>query len=548
MKFSPSKEENWNFSSVVEGLRDLYDRRLKPLEVTYLFPQFHSPTLDAGEFSSKPMILLLGQYSTGKTTFIKYLLGSAFPGMHIGPEPTTDRFSVVMSGDEGIIPGNALVVDAQKPFRPLSKFGNNFLNRFQCCQLRNPVLDSIVIIDTPGILSGEKQRLDRGYDFTAVVQWFAEHVDRIILLFDAYKLDISDEFRRVIESLRGYDDKVRIVLNKADMIDAQQLMRVYGALMWGLGKVLGTPEVVRVFIGSFWDRPLRYDVNRHLFELESQDLFKDLRSLPSNAAMRKLNDMIRRARLAKVHAYIIGHLKKQMPSIVGKNKKKQELINNLQQIYDSISRLHHVSPGDFPKLCHMQSILSEQDFTNFPSIKERLIEQVDVMLTQEIPKLMQMIPIEQTAAVQQGKSLIKGGAFNDSVIDSPFTADADMAINRGRYNDKSALEDDKDELIKEFESLQPVDGLLCGSGRLKAKLMESHLPNITLSRIWKLSDIDKDGYLDIDEFIIAKRLVNIAVNGGEIPETLPGHLIPPSKHKYISPTINGIGDYNETKY
>lgn len=90
-----------------------------------------------------------------------------------------------------------------------------------------------------------------------------------------------------------------------------------------------------------------------------------------------------------------------MPSIVGKNKKKQELINNLQQIYDSISRLHHVSPGDFPKLSHMQSILSEQDFTNFPSLKERLIEQVDVMLTQEIPKLMQMIPIVSLLYISQ---------------------------------------------------------------------------------------------------------------------------------------------------
>ncbi len=246
-------------------------------------------------------VLLVGQYSTGKTTFIKYLLESDFPGIRIGPEPTTDRFIAVMHNEvDGVIPGNALVVDPQKPFRPLSKFGNAFLNRFQCSQLNNRVLQSISIVDTPGILSGEKQRVDRGYEFSAVVEWLAERVDRIILLFDAHKLDISDEFRRVIESMKGYDDKIRIVLNKADMVDHQQLMRVYGALMWSLGKVLHTPEVSRVYIGSFWDRPLHYDMNRKLFELEEQDLFNDIQSLPRNAALRKLNDLIKRARLAKV--------------------------------------------------------------------------------------------------------------------------------------------------------------------------------------------------------------------------------------------------------
>ena len=43
--------------------------------------------------------------------------------------------------------------------------------------------------------------------------------------------------------------QVRVVLNKSDQVDQQQLMRVYGALMWSLGKVFRSPEVCRVYIG-----------------------------------------------------------------------------------------------------------------------------------------------------------------------------------------------------------------------------------------------------------------------------------------------------------
>ncbi|KQK75466.1 EH domain-containing protein 3-like protein [Amazona aestiva] len=118
------------FQTVSEGLKKLYKTKLLPLEEHYKFHEFHSPALEDADFDNKPMVLLVGQYSTGKTTFIRYLLEQDFPGMRIGPEPTTDSFIAVMQGDvEGIVPGNALVVDPKKPFRKLNAFGNAFLNR-----------------------------------------------------------------------------------------------------------------------------------------------------------------------------------------------------------------------------------------------------------------------------------------------------------------------------------------------------------------------------------------------------------------------------------
>lgn len=56
----------------------------------------------------------------------------------------------------------------------------------------------------------------------------------------------------------------------------------------------------------------------------------------------------------QVHAYIISSLKKEMPSVFGKDNKKKELVNNLAEIYGRIEREHQISPGDFPNLKRMQ--------------------------------------------------------------------------------------------------------------------------------------------------------------------------------------------------
>lgn len=74
----------------------------------------------------------------------------------------------------------------------------------------------------------------------------------------------------------------------------------------------------------------------------------------------------------QVHAYIISSLKKEMPSVFGKDNKKKELINNLGDIYARIEREHQISPGDFPNLRKMQvssGILSWASDTQGKSVR-----------------------------------------------------------------------------------------------------------------------------------------------------------------------------------
>jgi EH domain-containing protein 1 len=380
-------------TSIIDGLKRLYIQKLKPLEVTYRFNDFVSPLLTNSDFDAKPMVMLLGQYSTGKTTFIKHLLKCGYPGAHIGPEPTTDRFVVVMSGpDERSIPGNTVAVQADMPFSGLTTFGTAFLSKFECSQMPHPLLEHITFVDSPGVLSGEKQRTQRAYDFTGVTSWFAAKCDLILLLFDPHKLDISDEFNRVISSLRGHDDKIRVVLNKADQVDTQQLMRVYGALMWSLGKVLNTPEVARVYIGSFNDKPVNDAVSgpigKELFEKEQEDLLSDLKDIPKAACDRRINEFVKRARAAKIHAYIISHLKKEMPAMMGKSKAQQKLIDNLAGEFGKVQREFHLPPGDFPNVEHFRESLGGYNIDKFEKLKPKMIQVVDDMLAYDIPNLL----------------------------------------------------------------------------------------------------------------------------------------------------------------
>jgi len=202
--------------------QQIYKRAFLPLETHCHHTHFFGPPLSDASIVGKPMVLLIGPYSVGKTSFIQHLLGDpeeGIPGANVGPEPTTDGFMAVMHGPESkTILGHVCAADCDKPFGGLNQFGSSLLDKFQCAECPAEILTGMTLIDTPGVLSGEKQRLGRKYDMAEVCKWFADQSDAILLMFDAHKQDISDELKEVILKLQGNEGKIRIILNKADQV------------------------------------------------------------------------------------------------------------------------------------------------------------------------------------------------------------------------------------------------------------------------------------------------------------------------------------------
>jgi EH domain-containing protein 1 len=279
------------------------------------------------------------------------------------------------------------------------------------------ILKSISFIDTPGVLSGSKQRIGRDYNFSEVCAWMAERADMVLLCFDAHKLDISDEFQEVLEVLRPWADKVRCVLNKADQIDAANLVRVYGALLWNTGKVLRTPEVARVFISSFWDQPYHFKDHQKLFDEDREAVIKELELLPRTALVRRINAFVARVRRLKAHLCVVCHLRDEMPFHLrhfGKNEWQLSWAQrNISRIFDEAMRLRRISPGDLPDLEAFKARMADFDeWSRLPPFSAQDVRQLDIVTNVDIPTVMgevSGVTTSTTAFVNTPTSLARGG-------------------------------------------------------------------------------------------------------------------------------------------
>ncbi|MBW2258885.1 MAG: dynamin family protein, partial [Deltaproteobacteria bacterium] len=132
----------------------------------------------------RPQVLILGNYSSGKSTLINEFLGA--PIQATGQAPTDDSFTVITNDDS--VPddtavqvteerdGKFLLNDPEYPFETLKKHGQRFASHFRLKKVNSPFLKSLAIIDTPGMLDSITER-DRGYNYQEVIGDFAQIAD-----------------------------------------------------------------------------------------------------------------------------------------------------------------------------------------------------------------------------------------------------------------------------------------------------------------------------------------------------------------------------------
>ena len=246
--------------------------------------------------------------------------------------------------------------------------------------------------------------------------------------------------------------------------------------------------------------------------MEQMDLFADLRGLPANSMLRKINDLVRRAHVSKAHALLLSYLRKQIPKMFGKQKKQQELIDNMSDIFHMIQTEYRLPSSDFPPMDRFVEVVANMDFSTFPKFKPELFDALDEVLAHDIPEIMSMLPKPQDDA----------GAETEP--ENPF-AEIELQKGTATWRVTSAHKAECDNV---FATLKQINGKASGSA-VKAVLMKTDLDMTDLRKIWELADIDADGKMDAGEFAVAMWLANEKMAGKPLPDTLPEDLIPPSK-------------------
>jgi len=290
-------------AGIADAVKGFYSGAIDPLAERFAFARGQT----AGEITGSPIVLMLGNHSSGKSSFINYLLGLEV--QKTGLAPTDDGFTIISFGESSDDrDGPGLVNNPELPYSDLKHFGDGLVKHLRMKRRPSELLRHVTLVDSPGMIDEAKAESGRGFDFPGVVEWFAERADVVLMFFDPDKPGTTGETLKVFnESLRGIDHKLLIVMNKMDQFRSlHDFARAYGALCWNLGKVIPRKDLPMIF-NTFVPVPTQPPATLPTedFEAAREELAQEIRRAP----MRRVDNLLTQAQTfaerLRLHARVL---------------------------------------------------------------------------------------------------------------------------------------------------------------------------------------------------------------------------------------------------
>ncbi|XP_058463866.1 sarcalumenin isoform X3 [Malaya genurostris] len=385
---------------ILRDLKKIYDIAIKPLETLYKYRDLSNRHFGDPEIFSKPLILFMGPWSGGKSTILNYLTKNEYTpnSVRTGAEPSPAYFNILMHGEEPeVLDGTQLAADWT--FSGLQKFGQGLLDRLRGQKLPNKLLERVNIVEIPGILEVRKQ-VSQYFPFNDACQWFIDRADIIFLVYDPSKLDVGPETEAILDQLKGREYQTRILLNKADQVKPEELLRVQGALIWNISPLMSSAQPPVMYTVSLWSNPFETGAPVRLLQAQERFLLLDLGQAIEKRIENKIASARRFAVRVRNHAKMVDcyltTYYNHKTLFANKKYISEQIIGNPQQyhIYEGLSTLTNISRYDLPDPEVYRDFFHLNPLYEFKKLSETCtyfrgcpINKLDIAIAYDLPEL-----------------------------------------------------------------------------------------------------------------------------------------------------------------
>lgn len=288
-------------------VQTVYERTLRPLadRLAIELP------VSGHDAIGLPTVLLLGNHSSGKSSFINHLIQAEI--QKTGLAPTDDGFTLLVHGDRvDVFDGQTVVTHPALAYKALQRLGPSFLAHLRLKTHPSELLRSVSLIDSPGMIDTAGTAKSRGYDFAAAVRSLGEMADLILIFFDPDKPGTTGETMAIfVETLAGLEHKLLIVLNKVDLFaNLRDFARTYGTLCWNLAKIIRTKDLPHIYNTYLPDQLRSRAPGAHLtvplddFDASREEVIAEIKRTPTRRADNLVSDLLVHARAVSMQARV----------------------------------------------------------------------------------------------------------------------------------------------------------------------------------------------------------------------------------------------------